>query len=57
MYMHIILDTVFGQVKVIFWGPRFPQKEMDPSFFLAVCFHGILVHVILVHVILVFDSP
>ena len=56
MYMHIILDTVFGQVKLIL-GPRFPQKEMDPSFFLAVCFHGILVHVILVHVILVFDSP
>ena len=56
MYMHIILDTVFGQVKLI-WDRVFPKKEMDPSFFLAVCFHGILVHVILVHVILVFDSP
>ena len=55
MYMHIILDTVFGQVKLI--GTAFSRKVTDRSFFLAVCFHGILVHVILVHVILVFDSP
>ena len=48
MYMYIILDMVFGQVKLI--GTAFSRKETDASFF-------ILVHVILIHVILVFDSP